>query len=312
MKWIKKGLIISPNQSIWWTQKYSILPTPVYLELKNVIRVFFASTCKDLFGRVTYIDLDPSDPSIIVSNENNIVLDIGELGSFDDCGVNPSAIIQIKNSWYLYYAGYQRHYRAPFSILSGLATSNDCESFNRLKKVPILERTETELNLRSAPSIYQIGTKFHMWYVSSLGWDQMESGVHKGKLMPLYCLRHADSDDGINWGNISEPLFPHQDNEFGFGRPWIYKNKQNNEYYLFYSVRSREKSYRIGFATSYDCITWNRNDKNIGLDVSTEGWDSEMVCYPAVITVKNKTFMFYNGNNNGETGFGYAELSGEM
>jgi hypothetical protein len=50
-------------------------------------------------------------------------------------------------------------------------------------------------------------------------------------------------------------------------------------------------------------------DDRIGIDVSSTGWDSEMICYPAVITVKGRTFLFYNGNNNGETGFGVAELS---
>ena len=44
------------------------------------------------------------------------------------------------------------------------------------------------------------------------------------------------------------------------------------------------------------------------IDVSPTGWDAEMICYPAVINVKGKTYLFYNGNNNGETGFGVAEL----
>jgi hypothetical protein len=33
-----------------------------------------------------------------------------------------------------------------------------------------------------------------------------------------------------------------------------------------------------------------------------------MICYPAVIKIYDKTYLFYNGNNNGKTGFGYAEL----
>ena len=50
------------------------------------------------------------------------------------------------------------------------------------------------------------------------------------------------------------------------------------------------------------------NKKKKPFDVSASGWDSDMTCYPSIITVKEKTYMFYNGNNNGETGFGYAEL----
>ncbi|MEP5069850.1 MAG: hypothetical protein ABJQ96_04225, partial [Crocinitomicaceae bacterium] len=63
-----------------------------------------------------------------------------------------------------------------------------------------------------------------------------------------------------------------------------------------------------GYAESLDGIEWERKDREVGIDVSEAGWDSEMVCFPSVIKVKDKTFMFYNGNNNGKTGFGVAEL----
>jgi hypothetical protein len=77
---------------------------------------------------------------------------------------------------------------------------------------------------------------------------------------------------------------------------------------MFYSVRYIDKLYRIGYAESIDGINWIRKDNEIDIDVSQEGWDSEMICYPSVISVKEKTYLFYNGNNNGETGFGYAEI----
>jgi hypothetical protein len=81
---------------------------------------------------------------------------------------------------------------------------------------------------------------------------------------------------------------------------------------MYYSVRWVDKLYRLGYATSEDGINWTRKDKELqGLDVSAEGWDSEMVCYPAVVTTSaGRTFMFYNGNGNGKTGFGVAELQG--
>ena len=45
-----------------------------------------------------------------------------------------------------------------------------------------------------------------------------------------------------------------------------------------------------------------------GIDVSTSGWDSEMVAYPHVANVDGKILMFYCGNHFGKNGFGYAEL----
>jgi hypothetical protein len=33
-----------------------------------------------------------------------------------------------------------------------------------------------------------------------------------------------------------------------------------------------------------------------------------MIAYASVLAHKGRTYMFYNGNNLGKTGFGYAEL----
>jgi hypothetical protein len=53
---------------------------------------------------------------------------------------------------------------------------------------------------------------------------------------------------------------------------------------------------------------WNRDDTLAGIDVSAEGWDSEMVAYPHLVEVDGKTLMFYCGNYFGVEGFGYAVL----
>jgi len=42
--------------------------------------------------------------------------------------------------------------------------------------------------------------------------------------------------------------------------------------------------------------------------VSADGWDSEMIAYSAVVPYRDRVYLFYNGNNCGRTGFGYAVL----
>jgi predicted GH43/DUF377 family glycosyl hydrolase len=306
MKWEKKGLIFSPDNNIWWQQYYGILPTPIYLTEKYCIRIFFATTCENKFGRITYIDVDENDPSKILYRHNNYILDIGELGAFDDCGVNPTAILKLENDWLLYFAGYQRHHRTPYSIFSGLAISKNGSDFTRFQNLPVLDRTNSELSLRSAPTVILEKGIFKMWYVADFGWKNLDNELFKNKLVPKYCIKYGTSDDGINWHINQKAVIEPRKDEFGLGRP--YMNITKNLYQLFYSVRRENISYRIGYAESMDGINWVRRDNEIGIDVSENGWDSEMVCYPAVIKVKNKTFMFYNGNKNGETGFGYAEL----
>ncbi len=47
-------------------------------------------------------------------------------------------------------------------------------------------------------------------------------------------------------------------------------------------------------------------DASHSIDVSASGWDSEMVTYPAVIDDGARLHMFYNGNDYGRSGIGYA------
>ncbi len=307
MKVEKRGLVFSPNKEDWWQMKYAILPTPYYISELNTIRVFFSTTCTSNFGRLTFVDLNSDNPSQILINPRKFILDIGDEGSFDDSGVNPSSIIKIGKEYFLYYAGYQRHIKTPYSIFTGLAISNDLLNFERFSRVPILERTSEELSLRSAPSVIFLDKKYFMVYVSDFGWREIESPLFKGKKMPQYCIKQAVSENGINWVADPNPIICPSNDEFGFGRPYLIE--KNNLYYLFYSIRRTNISYRIGYAISYDnCKTWTRCDNIEGLDVSSDGWDNEMLCYAAPITINDKSFIFYNGNNNGESGFGYAEI----
>jgi hypothetical protein len=310
MNWIKKGLIYRPDGVLWWNKNYSILPTPVFIERLNVIRVFFAVTCDKNFGRITFVDLAPQNPSKILSNPNIICLDTGLDGAFDDCGVNPSCVLKVGSEWLMYFAGYQRHFKTPYSILSGLAKSNDGISFKRVQNTPILERKDGELSLRSAPTVISDESIFKMIYVADHGWRELNTSIYKSKLMPMYSLKYAESTDGVNWVENSISVLTPTGDEFGFGRPYLLK--EDNLYKLYYSIRSTNKTYRLGYSESNDCVNWVRKDYLMNIDVSESGWDSEMICYPSILKIYDKTFLFYNGNNNGITGFGYAELENEI
>jgi hypothetical protein len=67
-------------------------------------------------------------------------------------------------------------------------------------------------------------------------------------------------------------------------------------------------SYKIGFAESFDGLSWIRKDGDVGIDASSTGWDSKMLEYPYVFKHKDEFYMLYNGNNYGEDGFGLATL----
>ena len=80
----------------------------------------------------------------------------------------------------------------------------------------------------------------------------------------------------------------------------------------FRSVRAyrtdKKASYRLGYAESKDGLEWIRKDQQVGISRSESGWDSEMMEYCHRYAHGNRTYLFYNGNQFGRSGFGYATL----
>jgi len=134
--------------------------------------------------------------------------------------------------------------------------------------------------------------------------------VH-GEPYPQYVIRHAESADGVHWSSGGAVCIGHDSpDEFGIARPWVMRDGTN--YRMWYSVRSRSQPYRIGYAESADGLNWARRDERAGIVRSNDGgWDSEMICFPAIIDVHGRRLMFYNGNRHGASGFGCAVLEEE-
>ena len=78
---------------------------------------------------------------------------------------------------------------------------------------------------------------------------------------------------------------------------------------MWFSFRSGlGQPYRIGYAWSETGDEWVLKLADVGIDVSTTGWDSEMIEYPFVFVHKDEYYMLYNGNDYGEFGFGLAVM----
>jgi len=305
MKWLKKGLIWKPNKDKWWNKKYGILPVPYFFEEKNILRIYFGSADIKNDSRITYIDVSPDDPSIIIYESPKPIVDIGEIGTYDDSGIVPSCAVKINNKIYLYTVGFQRCEKVPYMLFPGLAISDiEGKKFKKHTQSPIIPRNSFRPTSHGAPCVLKIENKYKMWHWFSDKWIRIED-----KLYLNYKIGYAESNDGLVWEpRDTECISPNTNiGEFAVARPWVIY--ENGFYQMWYSIRSKEKLYRIGYAESNDGINWTRKDNITGIDISNEGWDSEMICYPSIIKVKNKTYLFYNGNENGATGFGFAELN---
>lgn len=303
MKWVKKGLIYVADGSFGWVKSHAMIPTPEMIS-EDVIRIYLTFCDEKGIGRIGYIDVSSDNPSNILEVSENPLIDIGRPGTFDENGVLVCSVVRVPaGKKYLYYVGFELGHRIRYRLLTGLAVSVDNgRTFQRVQKTPILERSDKELFFRCGPyCVFESGV-FKMWYVAGSSWTEID-----GKQMPEYTINYMESKDGIKWpeeGRVCIDVMG--EHEHGFGRPWVVRDEKG--YQMFYSIRKKDKGYRLGYAESSDGLIWTRKDHEIGIDVSETGWDSKTVCYSAVLRVYGKTYMFYNGNEFGRTGFGYAEL----
>ncbi|RZT41543.1 glycoside hydrolase family protein [Cupriavidus agavae] len=306
MRWNKLGIVWKPDGQMDWAKTHAMGPTPFRLN-DEVIRLFVTCLDEQGRGRPGYVDVSASDPTRVLGYSKQAVLDIGTPGTFDDNGLMVTSVIEPEpGTLYMYYAGFEICTKIRYRILTGLAISTDGgETFKRYSKTPILDRSDGELYIRGGPfALYEKGV-FRLWYVAGSEWTELN-----GKAMPVYDLRYQTSPDGVTWnseGTLSMDIS--QDDEHGFGRPWVV-SRADGRHQMFYSVRRRSyAAYRLGYAESDDGVNWTRMDDQMGLDVSETGFDSEAIMYSAVIAVGDRTFCFYNGNSFGLDGIAVAELA---
>lgn len=302
MRWRKLGLVYAPSGEQWWARSHTHLPTVEVID-DAVVRVYFAALDDRQYGRVAFVDLDARDLRRVTYVAPEPVLDLGELGAFDDCGVVPSCVIRTGDTRRLYYVGFQRAQRVPYMLFSGLAVSTgEAGGFKRVSRTPILDRSDDEPFSRSAPYVRFDDGRYQMWYWSCVRWTERDGAVNYNNV-----IRYATSDDGVRW--VTDPhicIEPDFRDEYSIGRPCVLYGPSG--YQMWYSIRSFSKQYAIGYAESSDGVQWIRKDDEVGIARSDSGWDSQMICYPVVVDIRGERYMFYNGNRHGASGFGVAIL----
>jgi hypothetical protein len=309
-KWLKKGLIYRPGGQHSWNRTHASVPTVDATDQK-VWRIYFGTRDEMNRNRISYIDVEAGNPINVLYEHDAPVLDLGRLGTFDDCGVMPSWILNHDGKKYLYYIGWTVRSTIPYHNSIGLAVSRDdgC-TFERFSEGPLFGETYLEPFFTGTSCVLIEEGVWKNWYLSCTGWTKVD-----GKAEPRYHIKYAESKDGINWDRRGIIAIDYKStSEAGIVRSSVLK--ENDLYRMWYSYRgggdyrtNLNTSYRIGYAESRDGILWTRMDDSVGVDVSLDGWDSEMIEYPHVIIHNGKKYMFYNGNKFGHSGFGYAELS---
>ncbi len=318
LRWNKLGLLFKPAEvkDRPWLKEFA--QGPCVLKFDDFIRVYFScrplpDENKQYVSYTGYVDLDRKDIFKIKNVSQQPILDLGKKGTFDEFGVYPTSVIKEGSEVAAYYGGWTRCESVPFNVAIGRAVSKDGgKTFIRSGEGPIISYSADEPFVMSGPKIRKFNGKYHLYYIAGRKWI-----MHEGRAEPVYKIRLATSDDGINWVKLNRDLIQSlvEPDECQASPDVIFSNGRYHMFFCYrYSTdyRGKEKGYRIGYAQSENGIDWLRQDEKVGIDISQEGWDSEMVSYPHVFELDGNIYMFYLGNGVGREGFGVAKLEGTL
>ena len=312
-KWKKLGRVFDPREvsDRPWMKEFA--QGPCTLVFDDFVRVYFSCRPpRDENGQYVsytgFVDLERSDLFNILRVSEKPILELGELGTFDEFGTYPASVVRVDDAIYAYYGGWTRCESVPFNVAIGLAISHDeGVTFERYGKGPVLSYTPNEPFVLSGPKVRMFNGVLYLWYITGRKWIETDS-----KPEPVYKIRMAWSPDGARWIRANRDLVD----------GWLGENEaqaspdvtfSNGRYHMFFCYRhGLDRDYRIGYASSSTRNFWVRDDSKVGIDVSDEGWDSEMVAYPHIFELDGNTYMLYLGNEVGRYGFGLAKLEGTL
>lgn len=303
INWEKKGLIYVPDGEGFF-KTHATRPIPYQID-DEILRIYFSSRDSDDRPLPTYIDVDIKNPGRILNINEEPLLNLGKIGTFDDSGVTPVCILDYKDEIFLYYSGWKRR-RINVTVEPSIGLCRIKRPhmiFERVFEGPILAQDKNHPFLVAAPFVIYEQKRFKMWYCSGTEWR-----IVNGNPEPIYRVYYAESKDGVNWSDFKGPVIDYKFDGEVISAPWVMKVK--SRYHMWYSTRGsatkEAKNYVIGYAESEDGIRWNRMDDQVGIERSRSGWDSEMICYPSFFPYGDVMYMFYSGNSVGKGGIGYA------
>jgi len=315
MKWRKLGKLFDPTEHKLPNRCVEFAQSPQTLLLADRLRVYFSTRERDSAGKylshVAYADFS-RDLSQFLGVSDHTVLPLGGLGSFDEHGIFPINVLKDGDRVLAYTTGWNRKVSVSADASIGLAVSHDeGHTFQRYGTGPLLTASLNEPFLVADAFVQRYGDTYHMWYIYGTKWQKFSESEPPDR---VYKIAHATSPDGIHWQRDGRLIIRDRLNaEECQALPTVIC--LNGVYHMYFCYRQAygfrtdsSRGYRIGYAYSTDLQNWVREDNQAGLDVSDNGWDSKMQCYPHIFECDGKVYILYNGNEFGRHGFGAATL----
>jgi hypothetical protein len=296
MKWRKLGKLFQPPGDLDWARSHAANPTPELIE-GDIFRIYFSSRDTNNRSSIGYVVVDLSSDPRVLEVPDAPVLRPGDLGMFDDCGASVACVLRIGDARYLYYMGWNLAVTVPWKNALGLAVSESMDApFRRVSRFPIVPLDEIDPYTISYPWVMRDNNRYRMWYGSNLRWGPDKKDM-------LHVIKYAESSDAVCWEKHDQiAIDSASPDENAICRPCVVRD--TDCYRMWFC--SRGDKYRIQHAISENGSNWTRLGRDEGIDVSPDGWDSDMIEYPCVFDHKGRRFMLYAGNDFGKTGFGLA------
>jgi hypothetical protein len=302
MRWRKLGQLYCPKPICPKLISHAANPLAVFLE-RDIYRVFFSGRDVENRSSIGFVDVDIAKRQVVYIHDKSVFTH-GPSNSFYSHGVSIGNCYEVDGRRYMLFMGWQcpsgEHWRGEigrlvlepdFSLRIGTAE-------------PFMSTDTTDPISLSYPWVIPVHNGgYHMWYGSTIIWD-----AGNGEM--LHVINHATSHDGHHWERRGLSIPYSLGTAQAFSRPSVIEHQNDGGGYdMWFSYRSGSgEKYRIGYATSANRETWELRLDETGIDVSTSGWDSEMIAYPFVFDHKGQQYLLYNGNGYGKTGFGLAVL----
>jgi predicted GH43/DUF377 family glycosyl hydrolase len=270
----------------------------------------FSPSTGDTWLQSTQVDFDAgektnvdtfSDPgnvtlsSVWTKLPTDCALDVGSSGSWDDFQVYKPSVLYDGMTYHMWYTGNDGS-----GGRIGYATSSNGITWTKHISNPVFDVGSAgawDDGQVFDPHVIYDGTTYHMWY----GGD--DGSVTNNK------IGYANSTDGIVWTrHPSNPVLSQGPSgswdDYLIHTPCVVYN--GSTYHMWYTGHDGSNR-RIGYATSYDGITWSKNASNPVLDLGTPGsWDDNHVQTPVTLFDGTTYRMWYVGHDGANWRTGYA------
>lgn len=299
MKWEKLGLLYEVKGGHPLLLSHASNPLALHLN-GDEFRIYFSG--RDIHNKssVGWVDIDIISKKVLKLGSEPLI-SFGPEDSFYSHGISIGNLYKSpKHEQYILFMAWQIRGNGHWRGDIGRLELKDNGGLVLSPNAPFMSTDQEDEISLSYPHVEFHEGIYKMWYGSTIDWKSQNGEM-------IHVIKYATSIDAENWvkHGIAVPY------ELGiaqaFSRPSVIIDDEG--YHMWYSYRDGSGTkYRIGYSRSENGISWKNHLDDVGLDVSSQGWDSEMICYPFVFDHNGERYMLYNGNDFGRKGFGLAKL----